>query len=349
MKFVFSKSNIVVLAFLTAVLFLFWGGTRPMLDDEAIKQSKALDVLAQLGDKVPLHYKPYLSSDQELVKRGAQLFHVGKTINPSTEKKTKKLSKHFVCSNCHNSRIEDPNLKYSNPETRLAYAKKNGLKFLPATTMAGTVNKNHWYNGDYIKKYGDLVKPAKDTLVNAIQLCAVECSQGRLLEKWEMDAMLAYLQTLGYSIADLNLNPKEFWTLKKALDGGDKRAAIEAIKGSYLDHSPATFLDPTPKKERALGVAGDPEKGKDLYSLSCMTCHHERGITSYKLNRDKTTFQHLKFWSKKSNIKSLYEITRKGTYALPGYKPYMPNYTKERLSYQQIEDLMAYINQEAKK
>ena len=32
---------------------------------------------------------------------------------------------------------------------------------------------------------------------------------------------------------------------------------------------------------------------------------------------------------------------------MPGYKPYMPNYTKERLSDKQLEDLMAYIKNNA--
>ena len=46
------------------------------------------------------------------------------------------------------------------------------------TTFYGITNRETWYNDDYYKKYGDLVKPANENLVEAVQLCAMECSQG---------------------------------------------------------------------------------------------------------------------------------------------------------------------------
>ena len=47
---------------------------------------------------------------------------------------------------------------------------------------------------------------------------------------------------------------------------------------------------------------------------------------------------------KKTSEMSVYEIVRRGTNPIAGYKPYMPHYTQEKLSNQQIEDLVAYIN-----
>jgi mono/diheme cytochrome c family protein len=44
---------------------------------------------------------------------------------------------------------------------------------------------------------------------------------------------------------------------------------------------------------------------------------------------------------------SIYEIVRKGTYSMPGAVPYVPDYPKEKLSDQQIEDLVNYILSEA--
>jgi hypothetical protein len=44
---------------------------------------------------------------------------------------------------------------------------------------------------------------------------------------------------------------------------------------------------------------------------------------------------------------SVYDITRKGTYSKNGYKPYMPNYTKERMSDRQLENLMEFIRQKS--
>jgi len=43
---------------------------------------------------------------------------------------------------------------------------------------------------------------------------------------------------------------------------------------------------------------------------------------------------------------SIYEVIRKGTYSEKGHREYMPLYTKEKLSDQQIEDLRAFIELE---
>ena len=39
----------------------------------------------------------------------------------------------------------------------------------------------------------------------------------------------------------------------------------------------------------------------------------------------------------------MYEVIRHGTYDVLGHQEYMPQYTLEKLSDQQIEDLRAYI------
>ena len=44
-----------------------------------------------------------------------------------------------------------------------------------------------------------------------------------------------------------------------------------------------------------------------------------------------------------SRLKALYEIVRHGTYADTGHRAYMPNFTAERLSNAQVEDLRAYV------
>jgi cytochrome c len=309
--------------------------------------SKVLDVLVKLGDKKPLHYKAFDTLDKAKIKQGYDIFTKGYTT--LTNKKSKKQSKHFVCTDCHNMQIEDPDLTESNPEKRLEFASKNNLKFLPGTTMAGAVNREHWYNDDYVKKYGNLVKPAHDTLRNAIHLCAVQCSQGRALEDWEMEAMIEFFNSIGYSLKDLNLSEKEINLISNALNSNsNKEEAIKLIKSKYLNYSLATFLSPTVKDERSLGKNGNAKNGEKIFELSCLTCHKEKGVTNYKLNKGKLTFNHLKYWSDKTSKLSVYEITRKGTYAMPGYKPYMPNYTKERLSDNQLEDLMAYINNQSK-
>ena len=43
----------------------------------------------------------------------------------------------------------------------------------------------------------------------------------------------------------------------------------------------------------------------------------------------------------------LYHIVRKGTYADKGWRPYMPHFTEQKMSDQQVEDLRVYIEQMA--
>jgi len=75
------------------------------------------------------------------------------------------------------------------PEARLTYTAERGLPFLQGTTMYGAVSRETYYNGDYDKKYGELVKPARHDIRGAIQLCAVECAQGRALKDWELESI----------------------------------------------------------------------------------------------------------------------------------------------------------------
>src|SRR5688572_9343971 len=169
-------------------------------------------VLRDLGDKMPVHYSDAFTPED--AKRGEEIIKKGTTTSPEG-KVSSRVSKYFQCTHCHNTVIEDPDIKISDPEKRLAYAASKNLPFLPATTFYGAVNRVTWYNGDYAKKYGALVTPARDTLTNAIQLCATECSQGRKLSDWEMKAVLAYFYSIEYKLKDLSLTPDD-WTLLKA-------------------------------------------------------------------------------------------------------------------------------------
>lgn len=305
------------------------------------QEEKVLDLLAKFSPSAPLHYISKDDLDSVKVKQGKNLVTTG-FLTPEDKKIFQsRQSKHFVCTDCHNIEREDPDLKQSNPETRLSYVSEKGMKFLPATTLYGTVNKSHWYNQDYLKKYGELVVPARDTLANAVQLCAVVCSQGRALNEEEMESMMHFLNSIGYSTSELDFNEKEKNLIKTSDDTGQIK---ELIESKYLNYSPATFLNPQKIEERKYGKNGNPKNGKLIYEMSCLTCHQEGGVTNYKLNNEQLTFKHLQYWSSTHKMFSVYDITRKGTYSKNGYKPYMPNYTKERMSDQQLEDLMAYIN-----
>ena len=300
------------------------------------------EVLHELGEPLPKHF---IGPTQEEVKKGEELVNFGRTIGPNG-KLTKYISKYYVCTTCHNLEREDPDLRESNPETRLPYVKRKGLPFLQGTTFKGIVNRESWYNDDYVKKYGDeKIEIAHKDLRESIQLCAVECSQGRLMESWEIEAVLAYYWTLEFTLEDLGLNVNDLDKLNTAFKkGNDNRGLINWLKSFYLQKSPAHFYDAPPNKHKGYeGLTGNPVAGKDLYEMSCLHCHKPGGVSHYILEDSKLDFKHLRKMMTKDSHFSLYQLVAYGTYAIPGHRPYMPHYPLERLSKQQVEDLRAYI------
>ncbi len=330
------KRKILAASVLVVTILGAWSFTGGV---EEIWNSKTsvVTILNAFGAKKPAHYMAVL--DAENVKMGEDLIKKGRTTKDG--KISKVISKFYMCTDCHNTVKEDPDLRYSDPEARLDYAVTQGLPFLQGTTLYGTVNRDTWYNGDYEKKYGDLVVPARHNLRGAIQLCAQVCSQGRKLDPWEENAILSYLWTIDLKLGDLNVSNTDFQTLTTTkLEPNDNMVAL--VKSYYLGYSPATFLDTKPETEATL--TGDPANGEHIYTASCLHCHGPNRPAEYlKLGKDKLSYKFLKRKTKNNSAFSLYNITRKGTHPIPGHKPYMPHYTKERLSEQQLEDLRAFI------
>lgn len=306
-------------------------------------------VLQELGDPKPQHY---LIPSAEQIKKGEELVKLGRTTN-AAGKKTPYISKHYMCTTCHNLEQEDPDLRISDPEARLAYVKEKGIPFLQGTTFRGIVNRESWYNDDYVKKYGDeKIEIAHKNLRESIQLCAVECSQGREMEAWEIDAVLAYYWSLQFTLDDLDLTVADFEKLNagKAVDKVAKDSLRIWLKTFYNQTSPAHFYDaPADKKVGYKGLIGDPARGKDIYELSCLHCHQSGGVSHYILDDTALSFKHLDKMVPKNSHFSLYQIIAYGTYSIPGHRPYMPHYPEERMSKQQVEDLRAYVEMRASK
>ncbi len=296
------------------------------------------DILKNLGADVATH--GVTTSNEAMIQQGKDLVLNG-IATASNGRKTAKQSKHFVCTHCHNVQKEDPNLALPDPTSRLAYAAENGIPFLQGTSLYGAVNRTSWYNDDYEKKYGDLVKPARNNLREAVQLCAVECSQGRALEEWELDAVIAYMWTLQLKGGDLNLSDSDWEKLK---EGKTDASTAEWLQKQYFQGSPATFIGAYESIQASEKLEGNPENGKKVYELSCLHCHapHQR-VTNFTLDDSRMTFRLLRNNFGRYNHYSLFQLTRYGTSPMMGYRPYMPNYTLERMSHQQMADLKAYI------
>lgn len=329
-----------------ALLFVAFVSSRPgntEKTDNWDNSTGVAEVLASLGENVG--ERPS-APDQELVSKGEEIIKLGKTLLPDG-KRSKTQSRYFVCTDCHNVEKEDPDLRISDPEARLDYVVKKNIPFLQGTTLYGTINKTSWYNDDYFKKYGDLVKPARDSIEGAIQLCAEVCSQGRKLSPWEMKAVLAYFWSLELKLGDLSLSANDWDRLKKAKASGKAdKATAEWLKGFYRQGSPATFVEAPEDHTKGYDEvkAGNAKRGEKVYEYSCMTCHAYDGPSKYlKLDDTQIARNLLKNNIKKYNRFSIYEIVRHGTHPFAGHKPYMPHFPEERMSHQQVEDLRAYL------
>jgi mono/diheme cytochrome c family protein len=316
----------------------------PAPEVKVSKEDAVAEILEKLGDE-PLPHKVDTQSVQGAsVEKGRDLVLYGIATDLSGQK-TSKQSKHFVCTSCHNIEREDPDLSVADPQARLEYVVEKGLPFLQGTALYGAVNRTSFYNDDYVKKYGDLVFKAKNNLREAIQLCAVECSQGRTLESWELESVLAYLWSIQLKLEDLQLNDEEMKSIEEALNNkGDKKGMIALIKSKYLQASPATFVvPPENRQEGNLNIGGNAENGALIYQSSCLHCHENKRYSFYKLDDSQFSFRHLNKHIPKYTRYSLYQVARWGTSPMNGKRAYMPHYTLEKMSLQQIEDLRAFI------
>ncbi len=304
-------------------------------------------VLNALGQNSRLHAVENL--DSTLVEKGKALVTRGRTTKPNG-KKTSRQSKYYVCTDCHNIQPENPDLSNPNPKDRLKHAIKQDIPFLQGTTLYGVVNRETWYNGDYQKKYGAEAKDAKDTLSNAIQLCATQCAQGRLLTEWEMKAVMHFLWSIELRLGDLDLPKTVMDRLEKApTDSKSNKKLINKLKNYYYLASEATFADALKVEERKKGKTGDPELGKAIYEKGCRHCHKASGPTRFTLDYSVLSFNKLFKHFDDYKEHSIYQITRYGTSPRKGYRPYMPQYPLERMSRKQVEHLAAFIRQETTK
>ena len=308
-------------------------------------------ILIALGDEAPEHYIGTVDMDK--LKKGKEIVHLGGEWNDGEVEN--RVSEFFTCLDCHNVVPESKFADDNDPDSRLAYAMEFNQAYLPGSTFYGITNRTSWFNGDHVKKYGEeLIGPARNDLVNAIQLCSKECSVGRMLTEDELEAVLHYLSSMELKLKDLNLTDDELASISANNQSDEqKQQNIKLLKSKYIQGYPATFVEEIPKKERKKGEEGNLENGEWIYKKSCLHCHGpEKNVTDRTVfgnGEDQKDFDWLKSYFKKSNGGSIYWITRHGTKSKDHIPQYMPIYSKEKLSDSQIEDLAAYILAESKK
>ncbi len=340
------KLHIPILAVVIMAAVLLAGA--PSIPNHRIdlEDKPVAEVLVELGD-APLPHQPDFGIPGVSVENGRDLVLYGSAIGPDG-KMGKRISRHFVCTACHNVQRDEPDLAKSDPQARLEFVSEKGLPYLPGSSLYGIVNRTSFYNGDYDKKYGSLVEKARNDLRQAIQLCATECSQGRLLDKWELESVLAYLWTIQLQMKDLALSEADRRFIEEAMrNPSSKDEAIRLIKSRYLQGMPATFVDPPADRHRNQPPSGNAENGRLLYTHSCLHCHENRRYSFLLLDESPLSLQwldkHFSTWSRYS----VYQVVRYGTSPVPWKRAYMPNYTLEKMSDEMLEDLRTYIHQAA--
>ena len=173
---------------------------------------------------------------------------------------------------------------------------QNDINFLQSTTFWGIVNRESWYNDDYITKYGELVIPASKSLYESTQLCAQECSSGRMLKEWEWEAINHYYHSLQLTVGDLNLDDESLNILlalktgATAIDEDQEAHLISSIRNRYMIKSPARFQDPIVAKANDQGKSGEKENGEKIFERSCMSCHTYGGPSQLVLENFLTIF-----------------------------------------------------------
>jgi cytochrome c len=338
--------KLIALSIPVLAIFLFanstWKG-----EWEITGETPVAEVLDRLGD-IPAPHLVDANVEGVTVERGRDIVLQGRTHSPYGGK-SERVSKHFVCTSCHNVERDEPDLALADPEARLEYVHQKGLPFLQGSALYGIVDRRLFYNGDYDKKYGDLVKDARNDLRESIHLCATECAQGRPLEDWEMESVLAYLWTIGLKMDDLDLSEDELEKIEKAGNGkAEKEEAMDLVKSKYLLGMPATFLDPPADRRAGFSQTGNVDRGKKIYELSCLHCHERQRYSFFNLDKSEISFEFLDKHFPTYSRYSVYQVSRYGTSPIPWKRAYMPHYTKEKMSEQMLEDLRTYIEQEAK-
>jgi mono/diheme cytochrome c family protein len=299
------------------------------------------DLLMELGEDFTA-ITPDYNIENVSSAAGESIVKTGFAIKENGDK-YKQQSKHFVCTSCHNVEKEDPDLTSFDPQARLDYTSKKGIPFLQGTTLYGAINRTSFYNGDYDKKYGDLVFEARDDIRKAIQLCATECAQGRPLKDWEMESIVAYLWDIGLKLDDLNLSNEEKENIKKVSTDVEKADAMEIIHSKYLEGSPATFIPPPADRNAGNGLVGNAENGQLIYESSCLHCHYQQKYSFLHLDKTNISINHLKREKGSYSSHSIYQVIRWGVPTYMGKRSYMPQYTEEKMSEQQLADLAAFL------
>lgn len=297
---------------------------------------------------------------------GRKLFFQGFVDNPPTgPTPSKPISKFFKCAQCHNYQREDPVLTRQDPEARFRWIEQTGqkIRLIQGATVWGMVNRTTFFP-DYFAIYHNLCVPKVNQdrflpcgpvldicgpgcrtmdparLEDAVQICSNYCSVGRYLNEWELYSLLAFFWDLEIRLDDLGLPPDQAQEVQRVLTAprpDPERAAHlrRLLRSKFASKAGNTYRGIPQVDAETLAARypdgpsyqGDAERGQKIYKLSCIVCHgSDMEETAKHLGGDPDKF---------------YKMLAKGTRS--SFRPYMPNFTLQRLSRRQAADILAYL------
>lgn len=319
------------------VFILMWATlifSRSTLAGEKIgKETSLYKVLVSLGMEAANYELPNVN--QKMIEQGRKIVVDGVLPREGSPRQ----SEFFKCIDCHSVTKESENLMDSSPEVKQEYASTHNTTWAPGSTLKGLVNRSSYYNDEYREKYGSLLSDLEDgDLKGAIQICATACSQGTELNSEEMDAVLAYLWSLELNLGDLDLNKQDYLDLNNPdKTENDKEKLIQHLKTKFPQKERAHFVSYRKSYKKVKRAKGNIQSGEQVWKHSCLNCHGADHMDDYGNKFSAKSLQDMP-------AKILTRMIRKGSDQLSEDKwLYMPAYSKEKITDQQIKDLYEYI------
>lgn len=299
--------------------------------------SNLREVLSGLGESIPA--RSAAAPDGTLIDQGRALATAGR----SPGSKDRRLSAYFYCLDCHSA--EKPATLpagITTPDAALAFAIEHDLPLLPGPDFAGLANRDLFFTGDIAAGYG---APGEGIpqLEAAVQFCNTTLAAGREITPPEMEALLAYLQSLEWKMADLGYRGADLAELKRRMLNPDEHAGIRSeLKQRALPArtSTAGTLPQDPAAGYRIEGNPDPQTGKEIWSRSCLHCHGADGASEHYFGDKPGT------WTKLAGAFAsgdLYARLRRGGLPESATGARMPPFAAEKLNNAQIEHLRAYL------
>lgn len=296
----------------------------------------------------PLDSNVRFSADKgkELLDRGFTTDFNGKV--------TPKLNKRLTCSACHAHRPEHFSAVTIDPKQRLLYSDSMHTPFLPGAPLYGVVNRISFFNDDfqtmYRGEYASKFKKAHlEGLRAAIRVCNETYGQGRKMEDWEVESILAYFWSTELRLGDLKLDPMDMAKVELAVKTDkDNARAVNILRRYYQEVYPSHLSAPlAPEARRKTSpMLNSFTNGWRVYRWSCLHCHQDRRYSDFRLDINEASFKVLKKNFEEDSKYSIYDVIRYHPES-KGNATGMPLYTTERMSDQQIQDLRFFIIQMA--